>query len=247
MPGLFASPPQISPSGVLSFTPAAGAEGTAVIPVRLADDGGTANGGVATSGPVSLTVAVDAVDASPTISLLRRLRSADGRGTLSLLVGDDGPTADLDLTGTASRDGVRLLLDGDGADRRVVFSGLPAGTRTFVTLRVSDSATSTALRLRIARGTSGTDTLHGTDGVDVLLGRNGDDRVTGRLGSRPALRRPGRRRRPRWPRSRPLARRTGAGPPGRRPGPGPAGRRARPGRGSPARPTAVRRRLTGRQ
>lgn len=206
MPGLFASPPQISPSGVLSFTPAAGAEGTAVIPVRLADDGGTANGGVATSGPVSLTVAVDAVDASPTISLLRRLRSADGRGTLSLLVGDDGPTADLDLTGTASRDGVRLLLDGDGADRRVVFSGLPAGPApssrcgsptapprppcasgspgappapTPCTEPTALTSCSAATATTVSLGASGADLLSGGRGDDVVRGGPGADLLRG--------------------------------------------------------------------
>ncbi len=123
VPGLFASGPQISPTGVLSFTPAPGAQGTAVVPVRLVDDGGTANGGHDTS-TGQLTITIDNADAPPSIALLRRLHFADGRGTLSLLLGDDDPAGDLDLTGTASRGGVDLLVDGQGAHRTVIFSGL---------------------------------------------------------------------------------------------------------------------------
>src|SRR5436190_3334691 len=45
-PSLFASGPSISASGVLSFTPAANAFGSATLVINLSDNGGTANGGV---------------------------------------------------------------------------------------------------------------------------------------------------------------------------------------------------------
>src|SRR5204862_1158549 len=48
-PSLFASGPSISASGVLSFTPAANAFGSATLVINLSDNGGTANGGVDTS------------------------------------------------------------------------------------------------------------------------------------------------------------------------------------------------------
>ena len=57
----------------------------------------------------------------------------------------------------------------------MIFSGLEPGTRTFVTLRVSDGVTTSSLRLRVARGTADSETLRGSDGVDVLLGLGGDD------------------------------------------------------------------------
>ena len=46
---LFSVQPSISPDGTLSFTPTAGAFGTATVTVQLHDDAGTVNGGVDTS------------------------------------------------------------------------------------------------------------------------------------------------------------------------------------------------------
>jgi len=58
-PGLFASAPVINPSnGNLTFTPTAEAHGSAIITLLLRDDGGTANGGVDTSGTQSYTITV---------------------------------------------------------------------------------------------------------------------------------------------------------------------------------------------
>jgi uncharacterized repeat protein (TIGR01451 family) len=45
-PGLFSAQPAINPAtGTLTYTPASGIRGTAIVTVRLRDDGGTANGG----------------------------------------------------------------------------------------------------------------------------------------------------------------------------------------------------------
>jgi len=57
-PELFAVQPAISPEGVLTFTPAPGASGTAVQTVTLSDDGGTANGGVDSSEPVTFSITI---------------------------------------------------------------------------------------------------------------------------------------------------------------------------------------------
>src|SRR5690606_9629923 len=46
---LFSVAPAISATGVLTYTPAADASGTATISLALADNGGTANGGIDTS------------------------------------------------------------------------------------------------------------------------------------------------------------------------------------------------------
>src|SRR6185295_14857599 len=56
----------ISPSGVLTFTPAPNASGTATVTVSLSDNGGTANGGVDTSGSVTFTITVLGVNDPPT-------------------------------------------------------------------------------------------------------------------------------------------------------------------------------------
>ncbi len=46
---LFSAQPAVSPLGALSFTPAAGASGTATVSVAIRDNGGVVNGGVDTS------------------------------------------------------------------------------------------------------------------------------------------------------------------------------------------------------
>src|SRR5262249_38667999 len=57
---LFSSQPAVSAGGSLSFTPAPDANGNATVSVYLTDDGGTANGGLDTSGPQSFTLADNA-------------------------------------------------------------------------------------------------------------------------------------------------------------------------------------------
>jgi hypothetical protein len=58
-PGLFVSQPQVSSTGTLLFTPAAGQAGSATITVELQDDGGVADGGVDTSPPQTFDITVD--------------------------------------------------------------------------------------------------------------------------------------------------------------------------------------------
>lgn len=65
---LFAALPSISSDGTLSFTPAAEASGVAHVAVRIHDDGGTADGGVDTSGPQSFTIAIAEIDDPPVAS-----------------------------------------------------------------------------------------------------------------------------------------------------------------------------------
>ena len=62
---LFASGPAISETGVLSFTPAADANGSATVDIVLTDDGGTADGGNDTSTVYSFDINVTAVNDSP--------------------------------------------------------------------------------------------------------------------------------------------------------------------------------------
>jgi hypothetical protein len=64
-PSLFSVAPAVSPSGVLTFTPAGNATGTATITLVLMDDGGTADGGVDTSAPQSFTITVTPVNDAP--------------------------------------------------------------------------------------------------------------------------------------------------------------------------------------
>lgn len=64
---LFSSGPSITSDGTLTYTPAAGASGSATVTVQIHDDGGTTDGGVDTSVPQTFTITVtatpDSVDA----------------------------------------------------------------------------------------------------------------------------------------------------------------------------------------
>src|SRR5262249_58377816 len=66
---LFAAQPDISVStGNLTYPPAANANGTAHITVKLMDNGGTANGGVDTSAPQTFTIDITPVNDAPSFT-----------------------------------------------------------------------------------------------------------------------------------------------------------------------------------
>ena len=62
---LFSTQPSVSAGGTLSFTPAANANGSAIVSVAAQDNGGTANGGVDTSATQTFTITVTAVNDAP--------------------------------------------------------------------------------------------------------------------------------------------------------------------------------------
>ena len=65
---LFSVQPALSPTGTLTYTPAANAYGTATITVYLMDNGGTANGGDDTSDSQTFTITVLAVNDAPSFT-----------------------------------------------------------------------------------------------------------------------------------------------------------------------------------
>jgi PAS domain-containing protein len=67
-PGLFAAQPAVTPSGKLTYTPAANANGVATVTVHVQDDGGTANGGVDDTPDQTFTVTVGSVNDAPSFS-----------------------------------------------------------------------------------------------------------------------------------------------------------------------------------
>jgi len=62
---LFAVQPAISAAGTLTYTPAANANGSAIVTVQAHDNGGTANGGVDTSAAQTFTIALWEVNDPP--------------------------------------------------------------------------------------------------------------------------------------------------------------------------------------
>jgi CSLREA domain-containing protein len=67
-PSLFSVAPAVSPTGTLTYTPAADANGLAQVDVALKDDGGTANGGSDTSLSQTFVVTVNAVNDPPSFT-----------------------------------------------------------------------------------------------------------------------------------------------------------------------------------
>jgi VCBS repeat-containing protein len=67
---LFSAQPAVSPTGTLTYTPAANANGSATVSVQIHDNGGTANNGVDTSATQTFTITVTAVNDAPTATNL---------------------------------------------------------------------------------------------------------------------------------------------------------------------------------
>jgi hypothetical protein len=63
--GLFSAGPAVSPTGTLTYTPAANQNGSATITLNIQDNGGTANGGVDTSATQTFVINVTAVNDPP--------------------------------------------------------------------------------------------------------------------------------------------------------------------------------------
>ena len=65
---LFSAQPAIAPNGTLTYTPAPNAFGTATVTVTLKDDGGTDNGGIDATAPVTFNINVTAVNDAPEVA-----------------------------------------------------------------------------------------------------------------------------------------------------------------------------------
>jgi hypothetical protein len=94
-PALFSVLPAVGAStGALTYTPAANANGAATITIRLADDGGTANGGVDTSPAQNFTVTVNPINDPPAANAQSVTTPEDTAKSITL-TGSDVETASL--------------------------------------------------------------------------------------------------------------------------------------------------------
>lgn len=66
---LFSTLPAVSPTGTLTYTLAPNATGSAIVTVRLHDNGGSASGGVDTSDPQTFTITATEVNDAPSFTL----------------------------------------------------------------------------------------------------------------------------------------------------------------------------------
>jgi len=82
--GLFAMPPNVSPSGDLSYTLAPNAFGSTTFEVAVQDDGGTANNGINASAYQTFTLTVTGVNDAPTFSAAGPVASDEDAGPQSV-------------------------------------------------------------------------------------------------------------------------------------------------------------------
>ncbi|HWI64286.1 MAG TPA: Ig-like domain-containing protein, partial [Symbiobacteriaceae bacterium] len=147
---LFSSLPAVAASGTLTYTPALNAYGTATVTVVLADDGGTAGGGVDTTPAQTFVVSVTAVNDRPAFTAAGSNVSQniiEGQGLTALAATDvEGTTLVFSLTAGTLPDGISLNTDG-------TFAGTASYTSLgnySVTITVSDGDLTNATTLAIA-------------------------------------------------------------------------------------------------
>ncbi len=155
---LFSAQPSVSPAGVLTFTPAANAYGTATVSVYLMDNGGTANGGVDVSPTITFVITVNAVNDPPLVAgesyetignTMLEVSAAQTQSPAvfvsgSLLSNDsdiDGPNA-LTASLASATAGAVVVVNADGTFTYVPPAGFTGANDTFG-YNVSDGASST--------------------------------------------------------------------------------------------------------
>jgi hypothetical protein len=151
---LFSAAPAVSPTGVLTYTLAPNANGSATVTVVARDDGGTAAGGKDASAPQTFTIAVTAVNDLPTISTItdQTINEDAATDTLAFSVGDiETPAASLKVTAASSNTSLipvaNVVLGGTGANRTVIVRPAAnlSGTAT-ITLTLTDANNGTSTR-----------------------------------------------------------------------------------------------------
>ena len=172
-PALFSAGPAVSSAGVLTYTSAPNAFGSADITLVLQDNGGTANGGVNTSAPRTMTIVVTPVNdiialTTPTIAYstvgntqlhvqgatrpgLASVTDANGVLAKSVPIDIDGPVAPaaVPVTNFDTVEGT-LTLGADGSFTYVPDAGF-SGIDTF-TVQVTDSITPVTVTVTVTVG-----------------------------------------------------------------------------------------------
>ncbi len=126
-PGLFAAGPTVSPTGVLTFIPAANANGTATITLVLMDNGGTANGGVDTSAPQTFVINVTSVNDQPSFTQGADQNVFDNAGAITV-----NPWATAISAGPANESGQTLTFMVTGNSDSTIFASGPTISSTGV-------------------------------------------------------------------------------------------------------------------
>jgi large repetitive protein len=144
-PGLFAMQPAVSPSGRLSYTPAAEATGSATIKLRLHDSGGTANGGDDTSSLYKFTITITPANDAPSFTPGSDVTVDEDSGPYSAAWASNmspGPPDESSQTTrfVASTEDLDLFTDRPRID--------PAGVLTFTPAPDADGVATIRVRIR---------------------------------------------------------------------------------------------------
>jgi hypothetical protein len=155
-PALFLTVPAVASNGTLTYTTAPNANGTATIKLRLADNGGTANGGVDTSPEQTFTITVNPVNDAPTFT----------KGADKTVIEDAGAQtfpgwATAVSAGSADEEGQALTFNVTGNTNSALFSVPPAvdpatGTLTFTP--AANAYGSATITLTLSDNSGGSDT-----------------------------------------------------------------------------------------
>jgi uncharacterized repeat protein (TIGR01451 family) len=176
-PTLFSVAPSVSPAGTLTYTAAPDANGTATVTLTLRDDGGTADGGVDTSAPVSVTISVTPVNDAPTFTGGGNQQSVEDAGPQSAASWASDITA-----GPSDEVGQTLTSVVMANTNPSLFSAAPAvssaGTLTYTAAPNANGTASVTIAMRDDGGTAdgGVDTsaphtftISVTDDLAVVL------------------------------------------------------------------------------
>ncbi|HMB80445.1 MAG TPA: Ig-like domain-containing protein, partial [Vicinamibacterales bacterium] len=142
---LFSAQPAISANGTLTFTPATGMNGSATVTVTLHDNGGTANGGIDTSAPVTFVITVTPINRPPVAVADTATTTFKTPVTINVLANDsdpDGNTLTIQSVSSCSNNGSAVIV---GSQIRFTpSSDLTRGETDTFTYTISDGKGGTA-------------------------------------------------------------------------------------------------------
>ena len=175
---MFSVQPAIAANGTLTFTPAADANGSATVTVKIHDDGGTSGGGIDTSAPQTFTITVTEVNDTPIADDDSPTTAFNTAVSIDVRANDDpGPANESGqtLTITAFTQGGDGSVAVDGANLKYIPSLDFVGVDTF-TYMVCDNGTTNGLPEAKCDTATVTVTVYpGTNGLLATVGSSDAD------------------------------------------------------------------------
>ena len=171
----------LNPDGSFTYTPAANSNDTVTFTYRASD-------GTAQSNPATVTIAVNAVNDAPMVTVAAggACGTNDRSGTINLTVGDVESAATALTLSVGSNSNPTLVpsnnvvFGGSGANRRLTATAVAGRTGTAVLMvAVSDGQASGSVQVTVRVGSNGNNTLPGGAGTDLAFGQNGNDTLSG--------------------------------------------------------------------